>query len=138
MRALLGIVLLASSTLLWAQDHEPSVVEMIDRSEGFDFSSGLERHEDGWVAFSVPAIEGTKSYCCWNGYGSDYRKSGCNLDSRKSSYLKYPHGHALQKLISGNKPILCFVFFRKSLGKVSFPIEEFCLYKGVECYHEAP
>ncbi len=99
MRALLGIVLLASATVLWAQDHGSSVVEMIDRSEGFDFSSGLERHEDGWMAFSVPAIEGTKSYCCWNGYGSDYRKSGCNLDSRKSSYGYHSDSSITENLV---------------------------------------
>ena len=49
-------------------------------------AKSVEAAEDQWLAFSLPAIEGTHSPCCWKGRWNGMGEVGCSLEQGHQSY----------------------------------------------------
>lgn len=57
-----------------------------DRSSISDPAVVSRELADGWLAFSMPVIEGTRAPCCWQGKWSSGREVGCSLEKDHQSY----------------------------------------------------
>lgn len=51
-----------------------------------DPAETIRKAGDGWVAFEFPAIEGTRSPCCWKGQWHPGGEFGCSLEQDQHSY----------------------------------------------------
>ena len=97
--ALVGLVLLPS----WAMADAPNIVnaEIAVEEIGADLGSAvnglLNRGSDnGWIAWSVPAVEGHRYLCCW-ARGDRLSQSGaCSLESRDRHFVM-SNGHAFDR-----------------------------------------
>jgi len=56
--------------------------------------------DDGWIAFSIPALEGTRSPCCWKGNWSGGNNFGCSLTREFSSYGTMSESPTVESLIA--------------------------------------
>ena len=80
----LALILAAGS--LHAQPPALINAEIIDRSSIDDPAEAVRQTENGWFAFSIPAIEGTRSPCCWKGNWKRSTEFGCSLERDSRSY----------------------------------------------------
>lgn len=56
------------------------------RTEITDPAEAVGQIDHGWLAFSIPAIEGTRSPCCWKGSWKRSTEIGCSLERDSQSY----------------------------------------------------
>ncbi len=57
-----------------------------ERTEITDPAEAVGQIDHGWLAFSIPAIEGTRSPCCWKGNWKHNTEIGCSLERDSQSY----------------------------------------------------
>ena len=51
-----------------------------------DPAKAVRKAGDGWIAFEFPALEGTRSPCCWKGHLHIGGELGCSLEQDRYSY----------------------------------------------------
>jgi hypothetical protein len=51
-----------------------------------DPAKAVPKAGDGWIAFEFPALEGTRSPCCWKGHLHIGGELGCSLEQDRYSY----------------------------------------------------
>lgn len=82
----IGVVLLLVGSQAWAQVGELSNADITEKTS-VDNPAKLMSSIDGeWIAFSIPAVEGTRSPCCWTGRWNGMGEVGCDLASKNHSY----------------------------------------------------
>lgn len=70
---ILHLVAFSFSSLAWASTSD--LQEQVQR-------------QDGWVGYRVPLVAGSGSSCCYSSFKEgEFRKTGCDLDSRKGSFV---------------------------------------------------
>ena len=74
------------SSCAHAQPQALSNTGTIDTVIGTDPAKAVANGGDGWYAFSFPAIEGTRSPCCWKGNWNSGNEAGCSLAKDHHSY----------------------------------------------------
>jgi hypothetical protein len=57
-----------------------------DRSSIEDPAKAVTSTSSPWLAFTIPAVEGTRSPCCWSGSWKGDQRVGCELGSRQRSF----------------------------------------------------
>jgi hypothetical protein len=70
----------------WGQLNNLDNATVTDNSKTSDLAQAAQNIDVDWLAFSIPAIEGTQSPCCWKGDWKQFGESGCHLESRQVSY----------------------------------------------------
>lgn len=70
----------------WGQVSGLYNAEVVQYTLSDDPAKAAQKIGDGWLAFSMPALEGTHSPCCWSGRWGKVGQPGCSLDSRHTSY----------------------------------------------------
>ena len=83
---LTALAALALSTGAFAQAGGLLDAEIIERTAIDDPAAAARQVEDGWFAFGFPAVEGTKSPCCWKGNWKRSTEIGCALEKDFQSY----------------------------------------------------
>ncbi|MEZ5462709.1 HEAT repeat domain-containing protein [Dokdonella sp.] len=57
------------------------------RADASDLQKRVEQ-QDGWVGYRVPQVAGSGSSCCYSSFDNgEFRKTGCDLDSKKGSFV---------------------------------------------------
>jgi hypothetical protein len=86
--AALALVLVTS--LACGQPGGLTNAEIKDRESVSDPVKVMREAEGGWLAFSMPVLEGTRQPCCWQGKWSSSQPAsqelGCYLDRQMQSY----------------------------------------------------
>jgi hypothetical protein len=86
----LVLALTMASATAWAQAAELYDALITDKSSITDPAKAVKDAEGQWLAFSLPALEGTRSPCCWkgrwNGRSKGMGQAGCDLDARHQSF----------------------------------------------------
>jgi hypothetical protein len=80
----LALVVLSGS--IWAQSYDLSNAEVTENTSVTNPAKAMKAAEGQWLAFSIPALEGTRSPCCWKGKWSTMGETGCSLESKHHSY----------------------------------------------------
>lgn len=87
MRPMISILALSAlCSTACAQVGSLSQAEVEQFSGVTDPASAVKEADDGWLAFGLPAIEGTKSPCCWSGRWNVGGEIGCSLEKDFQSY----------------------------------------------------
>ena len=87
MRTLInGMVLALFASTAFAQPPELSNANVIEQLSITDPAKAVRKTEDGWMAMELPAIEGTRSSCCWSGNWKYRKETGCSLDEESHNY----------------------------------------------------
>jgi hypothetical protein len=86
MKTYLGLALLVFCSTGWAQFGELYNANVTDRSAVTNPAKALKDAEGQWLAFSLPALQGTRSPCCWKGRWNGMGEVGCSLQSTHQSY----------------------------------------------------
>ena len=81
-----GMMLAILSGGVWAQAGSLTNATVTDRTPITDPEVAVREISNGWLAFSMPVIEGTRSPCCWQGNWSSNREVGCSLVTEHQSY----------------------------------------------------
>lgn len=81
-----GLMMAILSSGAWAQVGELTHATVTDRASIADPAVAVSEFPDGWLAFSMPVIEGTRSPCCWRGYRDGNGESGCSLQNGHQGY----------------------------------------------------
>ena len=82
----IAVSLLVSAGNLNAQPGNLYNAELIDQLNVQDPAMVVEQVQDGWFVFSVPAMSGSKSPCCWRGAWDGTGESGCSLKQEQHSF----------------------------------------------------
>jgi hypothetical protein len=81
-----GLLLAFLSGSAWAQAGALTNATVTERTSITDPAKAVSEFPDGWLAFSMPVIEGTRSPCCWQGNWTSEREMGCSLQTEHHSY----------------------------------------------------
>ena len=81
-----GLALAVFSSAALAQVPGLSNAEVEDRTSITDPAKAVRKTGTGWIAMKIPAIEGTRSPCCWQGNWTSQREIGCSLERDFNSY----------------------------------------------------
>ena len=81
-----GMVLVVLSGSVWAQAGALTNATLTDRTSFTDPAVAVRELSNGWLAFDMPVIEGTRSPCCWQGNWNSNREVGCSLVTAHQSY----------------------------------------------------
>jgi hypothetical protein len=81
-----GMMLALVSGTAWAQVGGLMNAEVSERTSIDDPSVAVQSAKEGWIAFSMPVLEGTRSPCCWKGKWNSQREVGCSLEGEQQSY----------------------------------------------------
>jgi len=82
----LSLALLILSGQTWAQVGELYNADVTDRTSITNPAKVMKAAEGQWLAFRLPALEDTRSPCCWKGKWNGLGEVGCSLESRHQSY----------------------------------------------------
>jgi len=82
----LGLALVILSGNSWAQVGELYNADVIDKTSISNPAKVMKATEGQWLAFSLPALEGTRSPCCWKGKWNGRGEAGCSLEGKHQSY----------------------------------------------------
>lgn len=82
----LSLALVVLSGNSWAQTYELYNAEVTENMSVTNPAKVMKEAEGQWLAFSLPALEGTHSPCCWKGKWSSMGEVGCSLESKHQSY----------------------------------------------------
>lgn len=83
---LLALSLAVFSFHAYAQVGELYNAEVIENTSLINPAKVMKAAEGQWLAFSLPALEGTRSPCCWKGRWNGNGEIGCSLENRHQSY----------------------------------------------------
>jgi HEAT repeats len=61
-------------------------------------ASGLSLPRDGWVSWSVAAVDGAPNWCCLDWNGSTARSATCDLDGREQGYSNSGKGDTTNEM----------------------------------------
>jgi len=87
MKALLtGMVLAVLTSSAWAQVGGLMNAEVHENTSVNDPAQAVRTSPGGWIAFSLPVLQGTRSPCCWKGKWNGHGEVGCNLAQGHQSY----------------------------------------------------
>jgi len=106
--ALTALLLAAGSA--WGQVANLNGAEVTDQSSMSDPARIAGKLDDSWLAFTIPALDGTQSPCCWSGRSDQFRLTGCSLMSRPTGFGSQSGTPLTENLV---------VFARVDHGKVS-------------------
>jgi hypothetical protein len=106
---LLGIVLSMAFGQAGAQPAELLDARVAVLDTIADPGRAVEQAEGGWLAFSMPAIAGTRSPCCWAGRRPGFTEVGCSLERELYSYGTHSESPLTDSL---------FVYGRIEAGRV--------------------
>lgn len=81
-----GLALALFSSAALAQVPSLDNAEVEDQTSFSNPAKAVQKTGSGWVAMELPAIEGTRSPCCWQGNWTSQREIGCRLDKDYHSY----------------------------------------------------
>lgn len=81
---ILALVVLSGHA--WAQAGALYNADVTANTAATDPAKMINAAEGQWLAFSLPAQEGTRSPCCWKGKWSGMGEAGCSLEKRHQSY----------------------------------------------------
>jgi HEAT repeat protein len=81
-----GLILALLSSTAWAQVGGLMNADISERTSISDPAQAVRVTNRQWVAFSMPALEGTQSPCCWKGSWNRFTEVGCSLDKQHQSY----------------------------------------------------
>jgi hypothetical protein len=81
-----GIILACLTGTAWAQVGGLMDAEVSEKTSITDPAKAVQTGKEQWIAFSMPAMEGTRSPCCWKGQWNDQREVGCSLEKQHESY----------------------------------------------------
>lgn len=98
-RFLLGASMLAIVSGLAAQPSELRNAHVVDQSNIEDPQAGIDEYKEGWIAFSVPALTGSKSPCCWKGAWDGTGEAGCSLENEHQSYGTRSNSPLVENLV---------------------------------------
>lgn len=86
----LGVTLAITSGVAWAQAGDLYDADVTERTSITNPAKAVKDAEGQWLAFSLPALEGTRSPCCWKGRwnssASVVGEVGCSLQSKSQSF----------------------------------------------------
>ncbi|MDH3902284.1 MAG: HEAT repeat domain-containing protein [Xanthomonadales bacterium] len=82
----LSLALMVLSGNSWALTGELYNADVTDNTSVTNPARAMQEAEGQWLAFSLPALEGTRSPCCWKGKWSGMGEAGCSLESKHQSY----------------------------------------------------
>jgi len=85
LKVLAGVLIVAATTA-WAQVGELYNAHVEEQTTISDPAAALDAAAGDWVAFSAPALAGTRSPCCWKGKWSGFGEVGCSLETTHQSY----------------------------------------------------
>ena len=80
----LALVFLSGNS--WAQAGELFNAEVTENTSVTNPAKLMKEAEGQWLAFSLPALAGTRSPCCWKGMWNGMGEAGCSLESKHQSY----------------------------------------------------
>lgn len=81
-----GLLLAFLSGSAWAQAGMLTNATVTEHTSVTDPAKAVSKFPDGWLAFSMPVVEGTRSPCCWQGNWTSEREMGCGLQTEHHSY----------------------------------------------------
>jgi hypothetical protein len=82
----LSLALLMLSSYSWAQAGALFNAEVSSDTAVSNPSKVMKAAEGQWLAFSLPALAGTRSPCCWQGKWNGMGEAGCSLQTSHQSY----------------------------------------------------
>lgn len=82
----LSLALVILSGHAWAQAGELYNADVTVNTAVTNPAGVIEAAEGQWLAFSLPAQEGTRAPCCWRGKWNGMGEAGCSLEKRHQSY----------------------------------------------------
>jgi len=82
----LGLALVVLSSHSYAQVGELFNAEVTANTSITNPTKAIKAAEGQWLAFSLPALAGTRSPCCWKGKWDGMGEAGCSLESKHQSY----------------------------------------------------
>jgi len=82
----LSLALVILSGHAWAQAGELYNAELTVNTAVTDPAEMINAAEGHWLAFSLPAQDGTRSPCCWKGKWYGAGESGCSLEKKHHSF----------------------------------------------------
>lgn len=87
MRALAsGLALTLFVGSAWAQAGSLVNAEVSENTPVSDPAKAVQEAKSDWIAFRMPALEGTRSPCCWQGGRQHTMEIGCSLETLHVSY----------------------------------------------------
>jgi hypothetical protein len=81
---ILALLLVSGAT--WARVGELSNADVTVNTTVSNPLHAMKEAEGQWLAFSVPALAGTHSPCCWKGRWNGLGEVGCSLETTHQSY----------------------------------------------------
>jgi HEAT repeat protein len=81
-----GLLLAMLSGSAWAQVGALTHATVTDRTSIIDPAVAVSEISNGWLAFNMPVVEGTRTPCCWQGNWTSNREVGCSLQTGQHSY----------------------------------------------------
>lgn len=82
----LSLALLMLSSYSWAQVGGLFNAEVSGDTTVSNPAKVMKAADGQWLAFSLPALAGTRSPCCWQGKWNGMGEVGCSLQTRHQSY----------------------------------------------------
>ena len=82
----LSLMMVLLSSQSWAQVGELYNAELTADTKVTNPAEAIKTTEGQWLAFSIPALAGTRSPCCWKGKWITMGETGCSLKSGHQSY----------------------------------------------------
>jgi hypothetical protein len=82
----LAIAFAIVSGSAFAQVGELYNADVTERTSINHPAKAMKAAEGQWLAFSLPALEGTRSPCCWKGQWVRMGEVGCSLGAKQQSY----------------------------------------------------
>lgn len=87
MKALLaGIIMVLMANTAWSQAGDLVNAEINELTSVNDPAQAMKKAGGQWLAFSMPAAEGTRSPCCWKGHRSHNSEMGCKLEREHQGF----------------------------------------------------
>jgi hypothetical protein len=81
-----SLALAIAGSTAWAQVGELYNADVTEKTSITDPAKSVKAAEGQWLAFSLPAVEGTHSPCCWKGRWNGLGEVGCSLEKNHQSY----------------------------------------------------
>jgi HEAT repeat protein len=82
----LGLALAIVSGIAWGQAGELYDAVVTEKTSITNPAKAIKSAEGQWLAFSLPALEGTHSPCCWKGRWSGIKEVGCSLETSHQNF----------------------------------------------------
>jgi hypothetical protein len=94
-----ALALLLATAPAWAQAVNLGNAEVTDRTSASGPAEVARNLDGSWLAFSIPALDGTASPCCWNGSWGRVEQGSCSLESRPHGYGSYSDAPDTENLV---------------------------------------